>query len=83
MIAGGGVAGREGLVERARDWRWSSVRAHLAARDAGLTSIAPVLERFPRFADIIAQGPDAAMFERLPQLSALSPKFCHRNFNFA
>jgi putative transposase len=34
---------RAGLAARARDWRWSSARAHLAARDDGLVTVAPLL----------------------------------------
>ena len=36
---------RAQLVERADDWRWSSVRAHLSGRDGGLVSVAPLIER--------------------------------------
>lgn len=56
---------RARLVRRAEDWRWSSVHAHLAGHGDGLTSVAPVLERFPRFADLLDAGPDEAAFERL------------------
>jgi putative transposase len=35
---------RAGLVHRPRDWRWSSARAHLAARDDGLVAARPLLE---------------------------------------
>src|SRR3989304_6235437 len=34
---------RAGLVRRARDWKWSSARAHLAGRDDGLVETAPLL----------------------------------------
>ena len=36
---------RAGLVTRAADWPWSSARAHLAGRDDGVVTVAPVLER--------------------------------------
>jgi putative transposase len=36
------------LGERARDWRWSSVRAHLAGRSDELVSVAPLLDRSAR-----------------------------------
>ena len=45
---------RARLVKRARDWEWSSVRAHLAGRDDGVVGVAPVLDRvgdFARFLD--------------------------------
>ena len=32
---------RARLVERAEDWPWSSVRAHLAGRDDGVVTVAP------------------------------------------
>jgi len=53
---------RARLVERAEDWRWSSVRAHLAGRDDGLVRVGPLLERCGgRFADLIDEPltPDA------------------------
>ncbi len=36
---------RAGLVRRARDWIWSSARAHLKGEDDDLVSVAPLLER--------------------------------------
>jgi putative transposase len=36
---------RAKLKRRARDWRWSSARAHLEGRDDGLVAVAPLLER--------------------------------------
>ncbi|MBV9218731.1 MAG: transposase [Methylobacteriaceae bacterium] len=45
---------RARLVKRARDWRWSSVRAHLAGRDDALVAVRPLLDRAGRFADLIA-----------------------------
>ena len=61
---------RARLARRAEDWPWSSVHAHLAGRDDGLTTVRPVLERYPRFADLLDAGlldggPDADRFERL------------------
>ena len=41
---------RARLVERAADWPWSSVRAHLCGRDDGVVTVAPVLERAGPFA---------------------------------
>ena len=52
---------RAGLVAKARDWPWSSVRAHLLGRDDGLVAVQPLLERAPRFADLIeSQAAEAA-----------------------
>ncbi len=56
---------RARLAPRAQDWRWSSVHSHLAAREDGVTTIAPVLSRYPDFAAFIESGPDEAAFERL------------------
>jgi putative transposase len=56
---------RARLVERPQDWRWSSAHAHLSGRDDGLTTAAPVLARYPRFADLIDGGPKEAAFARL------------------
>jgi putative transposase len=53
------------LVERAQDWRWSSTRAHLRGRDDGVTALAPIRDRFPRFADLLESEPEADLFERL------------------
>ena len=52
---------RARLAQQARDWRWSSVHALLdPARDDGLTDTAPVLERVPDFAALLASGEDEA-----------------------
>jgi putative transposase len=47
---------RARLVDRAEDWRWSSAKAHLTAREDGVTLLAPALDRFPRFADLLDDG---------------------------
>ncbi len=52
---------RARLVERAEDWPWSSVRAHLIGRDDRLIEVAPLLSLCGgRFADLIAEEADAA-----------------------
>jgi putative transposase len=56
---------RAKLVKRARDWRWSSVRAHLKGKDDELVSIAPVLERYPDFAALLKGGEDEVASEVL------------------
>ncbi|MET4391014.1 putative transposase [Bradyrhizobium sp. F1.4.3] len=56
---------RARLVQRAQDWRWSSTRAHLRGKDDGLTSRAPVRDRFPNFADLLATEPEADLFGAL------------------
>ena len=56
---------RARLVVRAPDWRWSSTRAHLTGKDDGITGRAPIRERFPGFAQLLAAQPDADAFARL------------------
>jgi putative transposase len=52
---------RARLVERAWDWPHSSVGAHLSGRDDGLVRVQPLLDRAPRFADLLdAAGDDPA-----------------------
>ena len=40
---------RARLVASAEQWLWSSVRAHLAGRDDGLVTVAPLLDRYGAF----------------------------------
>jgi putative transposase len=56
---------RARLVQRAQDWRWSSTSAHLRGKDDGLTALAPIKDRFPRFADLLDSEPQTELFERL------------------
>jgi putative transposase len=56
---------RARLAERAQDWRWSSTRAHLRGKDDGVTALAPVRDRFPDFADVLACEPEANLFAAL------------------
>lgn len=56
---------RARLAERARDWRWSSTRAHLSGKPDGVTALAPVRDRFPRFADLLDDESQAELFDRL------------------
>ena len=53
---------RAGLADRAEDWPWSSVRAHLAGEDDGLVAVAPVLGRVQRFADLIEGDAESPAF---------------------
>jgi len=54
---------RARLAARTGDWRWSSVRALVAARDDVVATVAPLLERCSfRFGDLIdAPASDEAM----------------------
>lgn len=56
---------RARLVARAQDWRWSSTRAHLRGKADGVTALAPVRDRFPRFADLLDSAPEEDLFARL------------------
>ena len=56
---------RAGIAARPQDWAWSSARAHAAARDDGLVSVAPLLERVAHATDLIGIAPDAAAIVRL------------------
>lgn len=56
---------RARLVARAEDWPWSSVRAHLSRRGDGITTLAPVRNRFPDFAALIATGEDETVSQAL------------------
>src|SRR5947209_12501292 len=47
---------RARLVKHARDWPWSSVRAHLKAENDGLAIVGPVLSRLPDFAQLLLTG---------------------------
>lgn len=54
---------RARLVDRAEEWEWSSVRAHLAGKDDGVVTVAPVLERTGPFAAFLdTPRDDAAAF---------------------
>ncbi|HEY3778152.1 MAG TPA: transposase [Rhizomicrobium sp.] len=45
-----------GLARRARDWRWSSARAHLAARDDDLVRATPLPGRVKDWRAFLAEG---------------------------
>jgi putative transposase len=51
---------RAGLVARAEDWPWSSVRAHLAGVDDALVKVRPVLDRIPSFTELLKGNYDEA-----------------------
>ena len=56
---------RARLVERAADWRWSSVGAHLAGVDDGLVTVTPVLERVGSFASLIEGDAESPAFSAI------------------
>lgn len=51
---------RAGLVTRAHDWPWSSVRAHLSGKDDDLVTAAPLLGRYGDIARLLDVGEDEA-----------------------
>ena len=53
---------RARLVQRAVDWRWSSVSAHLAGVDDGLVTVAPVLSRVDSFAALVECDAESPAF---------------------
>ena len=56
---------RAGLVKRARDWPWSSARAHLAGRDDGLAQAAPLIERAGDWRHFLDGGIETAALEEI------------------
>lgn len=62
---------RARLVARPQDWRWSSTRAHLRGRGDGVTALAPIRKRFPRFAELLATEGDQDMVTRLREAESI------------
>jgi putative transposase len=62
---------RARLVERAQDWPWSSVRAHLAGADDQVMKVAPALERVGDFAAFLG-----APFDEAQDYAALRKAEC-------
>ncbi len=58
---------RARLVERAQDWKWSSVHAHLSGVDDGLTTPEPLHARVDNFADFLDQDHGDEDFTALRQ----------------
>ncbi len=63
---------RAGLVGRASDWAWSSAHVHLGrVADDGLTLKAPVADRYPQFAELLASAEDEIATKRLRQAESV------------
>jgi putative transposase len=63
---------RAGLTERAEQWRWSSVHAHLdPAKGDGMTDTAPVASRCGDFAGVIRAGEDEALSAQLRRAESI------------
>jgi putative transposase len=56
---------RAGLTARAADWPWSSVHAHLAGRDDGVVTVAPILDRAHDFAAFLGEDADQPAIDAL------------------
>jgi putative transposase len=56
---------RARLVQRARDWRWSSTSAHLRGKSDGITAMKPVRARVADFAALLDLDDDAELVARL------------------
>lgn len=56
---------RAGLTQRATDWPWSSAGALLRAAADGLTSVEPVLARYPYLAELLESAEDEERTRRL------------------
>ena len=56
---------RARLVKAAPDWAWSSTRAHLSGMEDGITTLEPLRQRFPDFADLLGRGREANLFDRI------------------
>jgi len=71
---------RARLAGRARDWRWSSARAHLGGRDDGVATLAPVRERFPHFANFLSEDAGAETIARLRRAETIGRPLGRRTF---
>jgi putative transposase len=56
---------RAGLKRRARDWRWSSARAHLARRGDGLVDVKPLARLAGDWAAFLAPGQGDEAFDAI------------------
>jgi putative transposase len=56
---------RAGLVRRARDWAWSSARAHLTGQDDGLVEMGALLDRVPDWRAFLKGGLDDEALDRM------------------
>ncbi len=72
---------RAGLVQRAADWPWSSAPVHLGRVAAdGVTTVEPVLSRYPDFPAILAASEDEAASTRLRRAEQIGRPLGGRDF---
>ena len=65
---------RAKLVARPQDWKWSSVRAHLAGVDDALVTVRPVLDRIPQLKGLLEadeEDQSSVIYQKLAQLGWL------------
>jgi len=56
---------RARLVGRAREWRWSSARAHLKGQDDALVQVSPLLKRVNNWKTFLDERPDRAAHDSI------------------
>jgi len=56
---------RAGLCEDPRDWRWSSVHAHLDGENDALADVGPMLERVQDWDGYLTQSESSSMIESI------------------
>ncbi len=62
---------RARLADRPEAWRWSSVHAWRSGQADGLTTLGPVLARYPRISDLVETVPDEEAFKLLRQAESI------------
>lgn len=72
---------RARLVERAADWRWSSVAAQLGLiEDDGVTTTTQVRARFPDFAALLTAGEEEMAFAALRRAESIGRPIGNTDF---
>ncbi|MBN8951452.1 MULTISPECIES: transposase [unclassified Rhizobium] len=72
---------RARLVERAADWRWSSVAAQLGLiEDDGVTTTTPVRTRFPDFAALLTATEEEMAFATLRRAESIGRPIGNTDF---
>ncbi len=56
---------RAGLVNRPRDWRWSSARAHLTGKDDKLARVKPLLDMAGDWREFLSGGAEAGLAQAI------------------
>jgi len=65
------------LAKRARNWAWSSTRAHLAGGDDEVVKVAPVLDRVGDFSELLTEPFDEdTAYGALRRAETIGPPIC-------